>query len=80
MGTAQVGANQYYKLEIGYGRSPTEWITFGVTHDQSVSNGVLEQLHADALPAGEYVIRLVLVGADGNFLGPPHTVPITIVK
>ncbi|RMH02295.1 MAG: penicillin-binding protein [Chloroflexi bacterium] len=70
---------QYYKLEIGNGRSPTTWTTFGTTHNQPVRNGVLEQLHADALPPGEYTIRLVLVGHDGNFIGPPHTVPIVIV-
>ena len=80
MGTAQFdGAQvQYYKLEIGNGRSPTEWTTFGTTHNQPVTDGTLEQLHADALPAGEYVIRLILVGNDGNFVGSPHSVPITI--
>jgi hypothetical protein len=80
MGTAQFdGAQvQYYKLEIGHGRSPTEWTTFGTTHNQPVTAGTLEQLHADALPAGDYVIRLILVGNDGNFVGSPHSVPITI--
>jgi hypothetical protein len=82
MGTAQFDPAQvqYYKLEIGYGRSPTEWTTFGTTHNQSVADGVLEQLHADALPAGDYVIRLILVGNDGNFVGSPHAVPISIVR
>ncbi|MCP4427870.1 MAG: hypothetical protein GY803_25585 [Chloroflexi bacterium] len=82
MGTAQFDPAQvqYYKLEIGNGRSPTSWTTFGVTHTQPVVNGVLEQLHADALPAGEYVIRLILVGQDGNFIGSPHSSPITIVR
>jgi hypothetical protein len=82
VGTAQFdGAQvQYYKLEIGNGRSPTEWTTFGTTHNQPVANGALEQLHADALPAGDYVIRLILVGNDGNFAGSPHSVPITIVR
>lgn len=80
MGTAQFDPAQvqYYKLEIGNGRSPTEWTTFGTTHSQPVVDGVLEQLHADALPAGDYVIRLILVGGDGNFVGSPHAVPITI--
>ena len=82
MGTAQFDPAQvqYYKLEIGNGRSPTEWTTFGTTHNQPVANSVLEQLHADALPAGDYVIRLILVGNDGNFVGSPHAVPITIVR
>ncbi len=82
MGTAQFDPAQvqYYKLEVGNGRSPTAWTTFGSTHSQPVANGVLEQLHADALPPGEYVIRLILVGQDGNFTGSPHSVPITIVR
>jgi hypothetical protein len=80
VGTAQFDPSQvqYYKLEIGSGRSPTEWTTFGTTHSQPVSNGVLEQLHADALPTGDYIIRLVLVGHDGNFIGSPHAVLITV--
>jgi hypothetical protein len=80
VGTAQFDAAQvqYYKLEIGNGRSPTAWTTFGATHSQPVSNGVLEQLQAGALPAGDYVIRLVLVGQDGNFFGEPYYVPLSI--
>ncbi|MBP7999122.1 MAG: penicillin-binding protein [Chloroflexi bacterium] len=79
MGTASFnGAEvQYYKLEIGSGSSPSEWTTFGSTHSTPVNNGVLEQLHADALPAGDYVIRLVLVQADGNYSNP-YNVPIKI--
>ena len=81
MGTASFSSAdvQYYKLEIGSGSSPTEWTTFGSTHNTSVNNGVLEQLHADALPTGDYVIRLVLVRTDGNFSNP-YNVPITIVR
>jgi hypothetical protein len=80
VGTAQFDTvqAQYYKLEIGSGRTPTAWTTFGTTHNQPVNNGVLEQLQANALPAGEYVIRLVVVGNDGNFIGSPYAVPITI--
>ncbi len=68
----------FYKLEIGSGSIPDQWVTFGETHRESVVNGVLEYLHADALPPGPYVIRLVLVLPDGNFL-PPYMVPITIL-
>ncbi len=80
MGTAQFDPAQvsYFKLEIGSSWSPTEWTTFGTTHNQPVSNGVLEQLHADGLPPGNYVIRLILIGADGNHFGQPHHIPITI--
>jgi 1A family penicillin-binding protein len=67
----------YYKLEIG-GGSLEGWVTFGETHNTSVADDVLEILHADALPPGDYTIRLVLVSTDGNFL-PPYRVPIKIV-
>ncbi len=79
MGSARFNAAdiQYYKLEIGSGANPTAWITFGATHSQPVSSGVLEQLNAAALPPGDYVIRLVLVGHDGNFHNP-YQVPIKI--
>ncbi len=80
MGTAQFDPAQvqYYKLEIGNGRSPTAWTTFGTTHSQPVSGGVLEQLQAGGLAPGDYIIRLVLVGQDGNFVGDPHYVPISV--
>jgi penicillin-binding protein 1C len=79
IGTASINpsAVQYYKLEIGRGPSPTSWTTFGSTHRNSVSNGLLETLQADSLPPGEYVIRLVVVRNDGNFPSP-HAVPISI--
>jgi membrane peptidoglycan carboxypeptidase len=79
-GTAQFDPArvQYYKLEIGQGTNPGDWVTFGTTHSQPVVNGVLENLQADALPPGPYVIRLILVGHDGNYVGPPHQVAITI--
>ncbi|MEZ4643808.1 MAG: transglycosylase domain-containing protein [Chloroflexota bacterium] len=80
MGTAQFDTAQvqYYKLEIGNGRSPSAWTTFGTTHSQPVNGGVLEQLQADALAPGDYIIRLVLVGQDGNFIGEPYYVPIRV--
>jgi membrane peptidoglycan carboxypeptidase len=80
MGTANFdpAAIQYYKLEIGSGVVPSSWTTFGSTHSNPVINGVLENLHADALAPGQYVIRLILVGHDGNYAAP-YSVPITIV-
>lgn len=81
IGSASFNPNevQYYKLEIGSGASPTSWTTFGSTHRNSVTNGLLETLHAYSLPPGDYVIRLVIVRNDGNF-PPPSTVPISIVS
>jgi hypothetical protein len=69
---------EYYKLELGAGEVPTEWITVGDTHREFLVNGPIEVLDAAALPAGPYVVRLVLVGKDGNFIQPPHSVPIVI--
>lgn len=69
---------QFYKLEITSAAAPEQWVTFGTTHSQPVQDGVLEQLQADALPPGDYLIRLVLVGVDGNFVGQPYQVRVTI--
>jgi hypothetical protein len=81
VGTANFDPSQvqYYKLEIGSGRQPSQWITFGSTHHQPVVNGLLEELHAYALAPGDYVIRLVLVANDGNYPAP-YAVPITITS
>ncbi len=68
---------QYYKLEIGVGSAPSSWTTFGTTHGTPVANGVLEELNAGALPAGDYVIRLVIVGPDGNYAAVAR-VPVVI--
>jgi membrane peptidoglycan carboxypeptidase len=80
LGTAAFNRTEvnYYKLEISSGSAPGEWTTFGATHSEPVVNGTLEQLHAYALPPGDYVIRLVIVRHDGNFPAP-HLVPITVV-
>jgi hypothetical protein len=68
----------YYKVEIGQGEFPTEWLTLGETHSEPVENGTLEVLHADALEPGPYQLRLVLVKIDGNFM-TPYTIPITVI-
>jgi 1A family penicillin-binding protein len=72
------GHIQYYKVEIGAGTAPTDWKTIGDIHKDTVTHGELEFLHADALPPGPYVLRLILVKLDGDFL-PPYIVPINIV-
>lgn len=79
VGTARfnTGEYQYYKVEIGSGRAPESWTTLGTTHSDPVLDGLLEELHAYALPPGPYVLRLVVVRNDGNFPAP-YAVPITI--
>lgn len=69
---------EYFKVELGAGRQPMEWITLGSTHAGPVVDGTIETLDAPSLPAGDYIVRLVLVKKDGNFLDPPYSVPIRI--
>jgi hypothetical protein len=69
---------EFFKVELGMPRgTETEWVTLGETHYAPVVNGTLEMLHADALPPGEYLLRLIVV-KDSNYVGEPHTVPIKI--
>ncbi|MGD2048905.1 MAG: penicillin-binding transpeptidase domain-containing protein, partial [Chloroflexota bacterium] len=81
MGTAEFDPQkvQFYKLELGMGdlQNP-QWVTLGETSDTPVINGTLETLHADALPPGDYLLRLIVVRWDGNYVGEPHTVALTI--
>ncbi len=70
---------QFYKLEI----TPAgveQWATFGETHTTPVRAGQLEVLVAPGLPPGDYVIRLVLVGWDGNYVGAPYVTPVRIER
>jgi hypothetical protein len=69
---------QFFKVELGLGRYPGEWVTIGDIHRDPVVEGPLERLDAAALPAGDYVLRLVLVQRDGNVLEPPYSVPFVI--
>jgi 1A family penicillin-binding protein len=71
---------EYYRVDIGAGDAPTEWRTIGETHDRIVVHGELEILHADALQPGRYVLRLVLVQVDGNFVDPPYQVSIEVLS
>jgi 1A family penicillin-binding protein len=68
---------QFYKVEYGYGANPDTWITMGSGHANPVSNGGLETWHADALPSGNYALRVVIVKRDGNYLVGP-TVPVYV--
>lgn len=81
IGTAIFGPEgaQFYKVEIS-GGTLDGWRTMGTIHNTPVVNGTLETLHADALAPGDYTIRLVLVGLDGNFIQPTHNVPIRVLS
>ncbi|MFN2163479.1 MAG: hypothetical protein ACK2UN_15530, partial [Candidatus Promineifilaceae bacterium] len=71
---------QFYKIELGVPNgADIQWMTLGDTHNQPVVNGTLEILHADALPPGDYFLRLIVV-KDSNYVGDPHTIPFSIVS
>jgi hypothetical protein len=80
IGTADFNNNlvSFYKVELGIGPNPSEWITLGETHSEPNVNGVLETLVAAAFPPGEYALRLVVILKDGNYVGEPHVIPIII--
>lgn len=81
IGTAEFDPQkvQFYKLELGMGDLQyPQWVTLGETRNTPVINGTLEMLHADALPPGDYLLRLIVVQWDGNYVGEPHTVTLTI--
>ncbi|RMG92604.1 MAG: PBP1A family penicillin-binding protein [Chloroflexi bacterium] len=71
---------QFYKVELGIPEGENiNWVTLGDIHNTPVINGTLEMLHADALPPGDYFLRLIVV-KDSNFVGEPYTIPITITR
>lgn len=69
---------QFYKVEIGAGEAPQTWTTIGETHRAPVVNGQLETLLADAFEPGTYSLRLVVVTLDGNHVGEPHQITVSI--
>lgn len=81
IGTALFDSSEveFYKVEIGAGRNPSEFVTIGEVHREPVDDDVLEMLHAEALPPGPYVLQLVLVPTGPDAI-PPFQVPIEIVE
>ena len=70
---------QFYKIELGMGDPENpQWVTLGNASSTPVVNGTLEMLHADALPPGDYLLRLIVVTMDGNYVGEPFTISLTI--
>ena len=80
MGTADFdpAVVQFYKIELGIPEGDNvNWVTLGEIHNMPVVNGTLEMLHADALPPGNYFLRLIVV-KDSNYVGEPHMIQFTI--
>lgn len=70
---------QFYKFELGIPKEDgnVDWLTLGETHNTPVVNGVLETLYAEGLPAGEYLLRLIVV-KDSNYVGEPHMIQFVV--
>lgn len=79
MGTAVFNPSDvaFYKVEFARSEAPLTWITMGQTHTTPVRDGQLEMWYAAGLPPGSYMLRLVLVKPDGNWL-PPYEVPVRV--
>ena len=80
IGTVQFTPDQaqFYKLEI-IGGQFGEWTTIGNTHSENVANGQLEFLPGyPGLQAGNYQLRLVLVGYDGQYVQEPFVVAFSV--
>jgi hypothetical protein len=83
VGTAAFSPDQatFYKVEIQGGPFPG-FVTLGDVNNwknrSGVTNGVLESIMANVLPPGNYVIQLVIVGPDGNFVQPPYQVQFAV--
>lgn len=75
---------QFYKFELGRPRGDSsgemDWVTLGDTHNTPVVNGELEMLYASGLPVGEYQLRLIVVGWDGNYVGEPHAISFAVER
>jgi membrane peptidoglycan carboxypeptidase len=80
LGTAQFANNQasYFKLEISGGQFGESWVTMGEINPNSVVNGQLGTIPAEALSPGTYRINLVVVGLDGNYVQPPYQVEFVV--
>ncbi|MCE5257519.1 MAG: transglycosylase domain-containing protein [Chloroflexi bacterium] len=64
-GSARTGDMQYYYLEVGTGREPTEWQRIGADHGDKIERGILEMWNTAGLD-GLYTLRLTVVSAGGT--------------
>jgi len=64
-----------YKVEIGRGVEPSEWVQIGPEHGEEVVNDVLERLDTTTFEEGLYTLRLTVNREDGPRV---WTTPVTI--
>jgi len=78
IGTVQFNRDQadFYHLYIQGGQFQ-DWTALGNPHQESVTNGVLEELHVPSLQPGTYRLRLALVKG-GDFIQQPYEVVFTV--
>ncbi len=80
LGSAHAPDFQFYKVEIGAGSHPQAWSSISNVHRAQVSDGTLDVWNTDAVPAGDYVLKLTVVDVTGNY--PPQNiceVPVKVV-
>lgn len=63
MGTASGADFQYYRLQVGQGLNPQEWIQVGTDGTTPVEDGVLGEWDTKGL-SGLYAVQLIVVRAD----------------
>jgi hypothetical protein len=76
-GTAELPDFLFYKLEYGVGTDPVEWVTIEDAVTAPMKDGLLGRWHTAGMPAGDYVLRLVVVDETYNY-PPAYRVPVFI--
>jgi pSer/pThr/pTyr-binding forkhead associated (FHA) protein len=69
-GTASIAEFAYYKLEFGAAPVPSAWSTIGEVVHSPARDARLGIWDTTALPAGDYILRLVAVDQSGNYPAP----------
>jgi hypothetical protein len=77
LGTANIEAFQFYKLEYALGESPQQWNSIGDVRTTPVVGGTLAVWNTVGFPNGACTLRLTVVDQTGNF-GPPQEVEVVI--
>ncbi len=75
-GNARGGNFAFYRIDVGKGMNPTEWIQIGPDHYNQVDNNVLEYWDLTGFPDGLYTLRLLVV--DHSQAVRQHAVQVTV--
>ena len=79
IGTAHWPDFWFYKLQYAPAATPDAFVDLGVTHEEQRTNERLETWHTAALPDGDYLLRLVIVRTDGNWMAT-EPIPVRIAN